>query len=137
MLQLTGPITLGGTDYSDDVTSIIIRRRRAVVTSPATFGNAREVGAAGAISEEIQVNFLNHIAASRVWAELWDAIDSDNAELAFTARFTDGAVAADNPEFSGTCVITGVEVGGAVLQHNQQSWTFPVTAAGITKDVTP
>ncbi len=137
MLQLEGPITIATTDYSDEITSVIIRRRRNVVTDPATYGNARETDAAGAIKEEIQINFLNNRAATKVWAELWDAIDTDTAELAFTAQFDDGAVGADNPVFAGTMVVTGVEVGGAVGQHNQQSWTFPITAAGITRDTTP
>lgn len=137
MLQLEGPITIGGNDYSDEITSVIIRRRRTGVTAPATYGNARETDAAGAIKEEIQLNFLNGRAATKVWAELWDAIDTDSAELAFTVRLDSGAIAADNPSFQGTMVVMGVEVGGQVTQHNQQSWTFPITAAGIVRDITP
>ena len=137
MLQLEGPVTIGGQDYSDEITSVIIRRRRNIITSPATWGNSREVGAAGALQEEIQINFLNHYAATKVWAELWDAIDTDSAELAFTVRGSDAAIGADNPSFEGVMIVTGVEVGGAVMQHNQQSWTFPITDAGITKDTAP
>jgi hypothetical protein len=137
MLQLEGAVTIGGNDYSDEITSVIIRRRRASVTDPATYGNARETQAAGALQEEIQLNFLNHKAATKVWAELWDAIDTPTAELAFTVLLAEGAKAADNPSFEGTMIVMGVEVGGQVMQHNQQSWTFPITSAGITRDTTP
>lgn len=133
MLQLEGPVTVGGTDYSDEITSVIIRRRRNMITSPATWGNARETDAAGALKEEIQFNFLNHYAATKFWAELWDAIDTATGELAFTVRGSSAAIGVDNPSFSGTMVVTGVEVGGQALQHNSQSWTFPITEAGIVK----
>lgn len=135
MIQLEGPITLGGTDYSDEITNMVIRRRRNMTTKPATFGNSRESQKAGAVVEEVTITCLNDVAAAQVWAELWDAIDTDSGELAFTARLTSAAVGADNPTFSGTLVVTGAEVGGQVGQQNTQQWTFPINDAGITKAV--
>lgn len=137
MLQLEGPITIGAVDYSDEIVRVTIRKRRNMIVRPATFGNRNETDKAGAAKNEIQIDFLNNRTAATVWAELWDAIDTDSAELAFTARLDDGAIGADNPEFSGVMIVNGVEVGGQVGVYNQQSWTFPITEAGITKDTTP
>ena len=133
MIQLEGPVTINSTDYSDYITSLVITRRRETTNKPATFGNSRSSQKAGSIVEEVTINFLNGIAASEVWAELWDAIDTDTAELTFSARLDDAVIGTDNPSFSGTMVVTGVSVGGDVGIQNQQRWTFPVTDAGITK----
>lgn len=137
MLQLEGTILLGGVDYSDEITSLLITRRRNLVARPATFGNSRETQKAGTLTEELTINFINGTAAALVWAELWDAIDTDSAELTFSGTLTDAAIGADNPAFTGTCIVTGVSVGGQVGQYNQQTWTFPITEAGIVRDTTP
>ena len=133
MIQLEGPITIGGTDFSDEITVCTITRRRNLTTVPSTFGNARSVQKAGSIVEEATFTFLNDKAAASVWLELYDAIDTDSAELAVVARLDDAAVGADNPSFSFTVVVTGVSVGGTVGEQNTQNWTYPITSAGITK----
>lgn len=135
MIQLEGAITIDSTDYSAEITSLVLSRRRRTSVLPPTFGNAIESAKAGAEYNEVTINFINEKAASKVWAELYDAIDTDTSELAFTARLDDAAVGADNPSFSGTFVVTGVDLGGTVGQVNTQSQTFPITNAGVTKAV--
>lgn len=135
MIQLEGPLTLAGTDYSDEIPVCTIVRRRNMTTKPATWGNARASQKAGSITESIRMTFLNDRVAAGVWAELWDAIDTDSGELAFVGRLTTAAVGADNPSFTATIVTPGVEVGGTAGQQNSQTWEFPVTDAGIVKAV--
>lgn len=133
MIQLEGPITIGGTDYSDEIVNCRIIRRRNLTRLPATYGNARTSQKAGSIEETCQFTFLNDVAASKVWLELYDAIDTDTGEVAVVARFDDAAVGADNPSFTFNIIVTGAEVGGQVGEQNTQQHTFPITEDGITK----
>lgn len=134
-VQLTGSLTIGGLDVATTVSSIVIKRTRNSVTVPATLGNIRETQKAGALQEAVEINFFSSLAAASLWADLYDAIDTDTAELAFTGRMNAGAVGADNPTFSGTFVVLGVDTGADVGALREQSQTYPVTAAGVTKVV--
>lgn len=139
MLQLEAPITIGGTDYSDEIRRLVLRRRRNLVTRPATFGDNTEVQKAAALINEVTIEFFNDVTASTtgVARKIWEAALTDSAELAFTAKFVTAAEGADNPIFSGTMVVTGAELGGEINAYNRQQWTFPVTQAGFVEDVTP
>lgn len=134
-VQLTGELSLGGTDFSDSIHSMIIRRTRTAVTRPPTLGNLRETQAAGALVEMLEINFSSSLAAASVWADLYDAIDTDSAELTFAGLLNPGSVGADNPEFSGTIVILGVDTGADVGALRQQTQTYPITAAGVAKAI--
>lgn len=134
-IQLTGSLSLGGTDFSDSISSMVIKRTRASVTRPPTLGNIRETQAAGALQEALEINFFSDLAAASVWAELYDALDTDTAELAFSGEPDGGTAGADNPHFSGTIVILGVDTGADVGSLREQSQTYPITKDGITKDV--
>ena len=136
-VQLTGSLTIGATDFSDSISSIVIKRTRNSVTVPATLGNIREVDKAGSLKEAVEINFFSDLAAASVWADLYDAIDTDSAELTFSGNLDVGATGADNPEFSGTFVVLGLDTGADVGSLREQSQTYPVTDAGITKSVTP
>lgn len=136
MIQLEGPITIEAQDYSDYITRTVIRRRRALVSSLPTAGNARRTQKAGAIEEEVEFTFKADILATAVWLELYDAIDTDSAEVDVVARFASGAVGADNPSFTFVAVCTGVEIGGTYGEENTFTVTMPITSAGITKATT-
>lgn len=137
MLQAEGVITLGATPYSSEVVSFQINRRRNLTTKPATFGNLREAQSAGSLVEEVVITAFTSVAAASISDELYAALDTDSSVLACTAKFIDAAISADNPEYQFSVVVTGATVGGRVNTWNQQTWTFPITAAGITKDTTP
>ena len=137
MFQAEGVITIGGTDYSDETIEFTITRTRELVKGPATYGNIRAKQAAGALDEVVVLTALNEITAASLASELWDALDTPTSELAFIAKFTTGTVGADNPAYTGTFVVTGASVGGTVNQHNQQTWTFPVTEIGFALDTSP
>jgi hypothetical protein len=139
MIQLEGNIQLGvneagATDYSGEITSLRNIRTRNVVTKPATFANAREEEGAGALKEMLEINFLNALTASSLWAELYDAIDTDTGELYWEGTLTSAAVGADNPKFSGTIVVTAVHTGGDVGARLQQRQQYPIVG-GITKAI--
>lgn len=136
-VQLTGSLTIGAVDVADFVSSIVIKRTRSSVTVPPTLGNIREHEKAGALKEAVEINFYSSLAATSLWADLYDAIDTDSAELAFTGNLNSGATSADNPEFSGTFVVLGIDTGADVGSLREQSQTYPVTDAGIAKSITP
>ena len=135
-IQLEGPITLGGIDYSSAITSMVLNDTRATVTTPATFALAAETDAAGAHKRQATINFFSSHAAAGLWAELYDAIITDTAELAFTARFATGAISADNPEFRGTLIVLSLDIGGTVGELKAQSQTYPVKGTW-TRHTTP
>jgi len=137
MFQAEGVITIGGTDYSDETIEFTITRTRELVKGPATFGNIRQKNAAGALDEVVVITALNEITAASLQTELYDALDTPTSELTFSAKFTTAAIGADNPAYTGSFVVTGATVGGTVNQHNTQTWTFGITPAGITRDITP
>ena len=64
MFQAEGVITIGGTDYSDEVIEFRIDRTRELVKGPATFGNIRAKQAAGALDEVVVITALNEITAA-------------------------------------------------------------------------
>jgi hypothetical protein len=134
-IQLTGSLTINSVDVAAYVSSFVIKRERTSVSVPATLGNLREVEKAGALREAIEIRFFSSLAATSLWAELYDAIDTDTAELTFSGRLEDGDVGSDNPEFSGTMVVLGVDTGADVASLREQSQTYPITADGVTKAI--
>lgn len=132
MIQLEGNITINAVDYSDEITSLVINMRRNTTTRPATFGNANRSQKAGDAENSITINFVNDVVGAALQQELFDAILTDSAELAFTATLKDAAVGADNPTYSGTMIVTDLDIGGDVGVENQQRKTYPLTEAGIT-----
>jgi hypothetical protein len=132
-IQLKGSLTINSVDVAAYVSSFVIKRERTSVSVPATLGNLREVEKAGALREAIEIRFFSSLAATSLWAELYDAIDTDTAELSFSGRLEDAVVGTDNPEFSGTMVVLGVDTGADVASLREQSQTYPITSAGVTK----
>lgn len=135
--QLKGNIKLGpvtaSVDYSNFITSLTIHRTRESISVPATFGTGRATQVAGALGESLEINFFSGTDAASVWAMIYDIVDTDASELKWEATLNTGIVSADNPKFSGTITILALDTGGAVGSLRQQTQTYPITAAGITK----
>jgi hypothetical protein len=106
-------------------------------TIPATLATGETSEAAGAISRSLVVEFFSGTDAASIWAELLDAIETDTAELDFEYKLNSGAVGADNPLFTGTIIVAGLETGATVGTLRQQSQTFPLVAGSYAKSVTP
>jgi hypothetical protein len=129
--QLEGNIQLGTgpgsvTDYSLDISALVINRRRNTVTKPGTFGNPVVEEKASTNQYTVTAVFAgNEGDATGVWAEIWDAMDTDASEVYFEGTFKEGAVSASNPKFTGYIIVTDTDAGGTVGELKQQSKTWP------------
>lgn len=135
MIQLEGNIQIGGTDYSDEVARLIINKRRETTERRPTFGNARRTQVAGARAESVTIEFVHDIVSTSLLAELEAALDSDSGELTFSGTFKTTAVDVDNPTWSGTMIVTDLDIGGQPGEETYQTKTYPVTSAGVTKAI--
>lgn len=128
--QLEANITLGGTDYSDEIRNITIRGSREVVTGAGTYGDSTVSQAAGSAEYEVEmtIQYDEGIAAD-VWNELWTAFTSSTAVLAFTGTRTTGVVSVTNPQFSGNLLVTEIQAIGPVGEEKVATFTFPVSGA--------
>lgn len=135
--QLKGNIMFGpvtpSIDFSSNVTALIIHRTRESISVPATFGTGRATQVAGALAESLEINFFSSTDAVSMWATMYDILDTDASQLAWSATLNTGLVSADNPKFSGTIILLALDTGGTVGTLRQQTQTYPITAAGITK----
>lgn len=129
--QLEGEITIGSTDYSDEIHSFVINPMRLIVTEQPTYGDASENDKAGASKASVTIECKNDLAAASLARELWTAYLTDTAELAFTARYDDGAVGVDNPEFSGNLVVTEITIGTKAGDRREMTQTFPVNSLAL------
>jgi len=136
-IQLRGALTIGGIVVGDQCSSFVIKTERNSVTVPPNLANIREVQKAGAKKLALEINFWSTMAAADFWAELYDALDTDDAELSFVGKMNAGDIGADNPEYSGNIVVLSVDTGGEVGSLREQSTTFPITRDGLTVNVTP
>lgn len=133
-IQLKGNLSLGPedqgtpsvTDYSNYITSMVISRERNSIARPATLGTGRETEVAGPIKESLTINFFSDLSATSVWAELYDAMDTDSGLLYFEGNLEDGATSTSNPQFSGWVSILSLDTGADVGSLREQSQTFPV-----------
>lgn len=134
-IQLEGNIQLGTgpgslTDYSLDVSALIIEKIRNTVQKPGTFGNPTVEDKASTTQYRVQVVFAgNEGDATGVWAEIWDAMDTPTSEIYFEGSFKPGDVSVSNPKFTGFMIATQNMAGGTVGQNKQVSVTYP--ARGI------
>ena len=138
-IQLGGTIYLGPTsgskvDFSDNISQMTVNFQRETVTVPPTFGLPRASESAGPEKATVTIEFFSTQAAAAVWHELYDAIKTDSAELYFEGIYNDAAVGADNERWSGTLVVTDLDLAPvAVGSLRMQSKSYPVTAAGVTR----
>jgi len=129
--QLSGTIKIGPVggslvDVSDDVSSLIISRKRESIPKPATYGNPKKEARAGAIEDQITLVYsFSEAPSTGLWAVMWDALTNDNGELEFEAIYQDGAIGNTNRGFTGVFMVADIDTGAPVNQFRQQSKTFP------------
>lgn len=124
----------GPTDYSAQVkgATLTISGPEVDVSNFAT-GDYSEI-ICGLLKASLQIEFVKDADLSGLDAAVFAALAST---LAFRLRLDDGAIAAANPEYQGTCVITSWSpIGGSVGQVFGGSVTWPCTGA-IVRDTTP
>lgn len=126
--QLEASVTINSTDYSDEVSEFVIEPTRTTVTQMATYADASENDAAGVRKDSVTITCKNEQAAASLARELYTAILTDSAELAFVVRYDDAAIGVDNPEYSGNLIVTAVTLGTKVGDERIMSQTFPVNS---------
>lgn len=129
--QLEGIITIGATDYSDEIHSFVLNPTRQLVTEQPTYGDASANDKAGAAMCTVTIECKNELAAASLARALWTAYLTDSAELAFTAQFATGSTSTDNPEFSGNLVVSEITIGTKAGDTRVLTQTFPVNSLAI------
>lgn len=122
-----GPTLADLTDYSDEVSSLVLNTSRDKVNKPASYGNPRGEQRLGVRSDQVTLNFFSDEAdPTGLWAEFFDALaNTDAGELYFSAKYKDGPVSTSNPKFVGIIGISDIDTGTPVNEWKAQSKTYP------------
>jgi predicted secreted protein len=124
----------GPTDYSAQVKScsLTIDAPEVDVTNMDSAGWTELLG--GIKKASLAIEWVKDADLSGLDAAVYAALGST---LAFRIRQQDSAIAAGNPEYQGTCLITQWQpINGSVGQAFGGSTTWPVTGA-IVRDIEP
>lgn len=132
-IQLEGEIRFGSaltlasmTDYSDEVSSLVINLTREQKDRPATYGVPRTEKRLGAEADQVTLNFFGDEAEpTGLWVAFFEAFRTDSGELYFSAKYKDGVASATNPRFTGIISIADLDAGSTVGEWKQQSKTYP------------
>ncbi len=128
-LVLRGTFTLGGTDVSDEVTGVHILGHVNDVQIPATLVTPVSHDG-GATKYELQIDYISTDGTDGVlFPALWTAIGTDSKELAWTCLMRAGIESPTNPQWSGTIVVSGADLGGDVETLSTGSITCVLTGA--------
>jgi hypothetical protein len=129
-------IVVNAVDFTDHASSVEINVSKDDIDTTSFDGSGRE-RKAGLQDNSIVVNFQQDFAAGEVDATLYP-LWSDETEFTVAVRPRDAAIAADNPEYSGTCILLEyAPLNGSVGELSETSVTFPVQRGTFTRDVTP
>lgn len=123
-LILTGNLTIGGTDVSEQVTAFTFSGERDTVEIPATLG-ARMSFAGGNDKYEVEIEYLSDTDATAVSQILWTALADTAGTIEVAGTFRPEPVSATNPQWVATALVTGVGIGGTVNEVGVDSQTFP------------
>jgi hypothetical protein len=120
------------TDVSDFVSSMVLNTARESITTPGVLSTGQSGTVAGQRNQTLTVTFHSGYAAADMWALMYETITSDDAVADWEATWEDGAVSADNQQFSGTAatgngaVLLSLDMGAAVGSLRQQTITLPL-----------
>ena len=125
-------VTVNSVDYSDHLKSatLTVDAAQLDTTDFASAGWTEVIG--GLKSGTLALTFNDDVADNDVDEELWALLGT---VVAFTIKAATGAIAAGNPEYQGSVLVTSHSLGGAVGDLAAKSLTWPTTGA-ITRDVT-
>lgn len=125
--------TLNSVDYSDHLKAATLTLDAAQLdtTDFASAGWTEAIG--GLKSGTLSLEFMDDVADNDVDEELYALLGT---VVAFTLKATSGAIAAGNPEYQGSVLVTSHAIGGSVGELAKKSLTFPLTGAP-TRDITP
>ena len=126
-------IEVDDVELSDHVSSVEVSREKEEIDITNFGGGGRE-RAAGLKNDSFTLNFQQNFDAASVDATLYPIFDEED-EVTVTVRPRSAAAAADNPEYSGTCILLSYSpMNGDVGQLSTTSVTFHAQRDGITRD---
>lgn len=131
-LVCRGTFTLNSIDVSAEVTAVILKGMTNDVVVPPTL-TLPTTHAAGATKYQIQIDYLadDSSTTATLFGILWTAIGTDSKELPFVVRLRTGVESPTNPQWSGTLVVSGADVGGNVEELSTGSITCTLTGAPV------
>jgi hypothetical protein len=126
-------IEVDGVDFSDHVSSVEVTLSKDEIDTTNFGGSGRE-RAHGLKDDSFVLNFQQDFAASSVDATLFPLYD-DETEFDVVVRATADAQGADNPTYTGTCILLEYQpLAGDVGSLSETSVTFPAQRDGISRD---
>jgi len=123
-------------ELSDHVSSVEVSLEKDEIDTTNFGGDGRE-RAHGLKNDSFTLNFQQNYDSASVDATLYPIWDEEE-EVVVTVRPKSAAKGADNPEYSGTCILLSYSpMNGDVGQLSTTSVTFHAQRDGIARDVTP
>jgi hypothetical protein len=90
-----GTFKVGGTDYSDAVSKVVLHATANSVEVPQTFSTPATVRK-GSVKYELEIAYQSNDIAGQLFDDLWAAIAvGSSGQLSFTARFRCGRCGPD------------------------------------------
>jgi len=125
-------IEVNNVELSDHVSSVEVSLEKDEIDTTNFSGDGRE-RAHGLKNDSFTLNFQQNYSASSVDATLYPIWDEES-EVTVKVRPRSSVAAADNPEYSGTCILLGYSpMAGDVGQLSTTSVTFHAQRDGISK----
>lgn len=132
VVLLNPVVTINAVDLSDHITSITIDENYDEVETTA-FGDTARTRVAGLGDHSVSIDFQQDFASNEVEQTIDGLVGTVTA---ITAKGKNAAVAADNPEFQFSALVTSWQpLNGAVGELATASVTWPISGA-ITRDTT-
>jgi hypothetical protein len=128
-------LEIGGTDYSDEVSSVSLPVSVDELASDNFAGSGWKEMVAGLKGAQVTINFRKDADMSGLDAAIWAALGTS---VALTVQKDgDSAIGATNPQYQFNCIVSQWDpISGAVGALHENSVTWSVTGV-VTRDVTP
>lgn len=125
---VTANLEINSIDVSETVTALTFIGERDAITVPPTM-TEREGVKAGSDRYFVRIDWLQSQAATPTSIEdiLWTALGTADGTITVSGTLRSGDVSESNPQWSGTAVVVGVELGGEKNTIGTGSQTFQLT----------
>lgn len=125
-------VIVNGVDISDHCKSVTVNLSKDEVDTTNMSGGGRE-RVAGLKDDSFEVSLQQDFATGEIDDILFPLFDNET-EFTVEVRPTSGAVSANNPKYTGTCILLEYQpVTGDVGSLSETSVTFPSQRTGITR----
>lgn len=125
-------IEVNGVNFSSHVSHVTINLSKDEIDTTNFGGDGRE-RAAGLKDDSFELTFQQDYAAASVDDTLYPLWDQEE-EFTVKVRPTSGAISANNPEYSATCILLEyTPLDGDVGDLSTTDVTFPAQRSGIAR----